>query len=97
MEKAVEQAAVRIDFAGLTCETFLGALEEPIDRIRRGRLTPQSINSACCCRTSISRSIRELGELGLVPKVEVETRLVAGLPMMFKLYALNDEEISRSR
>ncbi|MDX2974241.1 GntR family transcriptional regulator [Kribbella solani] len=127
VEKAFERDAVRIDFAGLTGETLLGALEEPIDRIRRGRLTPQSISirillpdfdkpiavpsragtdpgddpvvrereAGIAHRSAgeITQAVRELGELGLVPKVEVEARVVAGIPMMFKLYALNDEEI----
>jgi DNA-binding transcriptional regulator YhcF (GntR family) len=127
IEKAFERETVRIDFAGLTGETLLGALEEPIDRIRRGRLTPQSItirmllpdltqpiavpsragenpgdDPAVRARMAgiahrsageIIHSVRELGSLGLVPKVEVEARVVSGLPMMFKLYALNDEEI----
>ncbi|MEV6285528.1 winged helix-turn-helix domain-containing protein [Kribbella sp. NPDC051770] len=127
IEKAFERDVVRIDFAGLTGETLLGALEEPIDRIRRGRITPQSINirmllpdltqpiavpsragenpgddpavrarmAGIAHRSAgeIIQSVRELGELGLVPAVAVEARVVVGLPMMFKLYALNDEEI----
>lgn len=40
----------------------------------------------------VFKSIRELGELGLVSKVHAEVRLVS-LPMMFKLYALNEEEV----
>ncbi|GAA1562489.1 GntR family transcriptional regulator [Kribbella sancticallisti] len=126
IEKAFERETVRIDFAGLTGETLLGALEEPIDRIRRGRLTPQSINirmllpdltrplavpsragenpgddpavrarmEGIAHRSAgeVITSVRELGELGLVPKALVEARVV-GLPMMFKLYALNDEEV----
>jgi DNA-binding transcriptional regulator YhcF (GntR family) len=127
IEKAFEHDTVRIDFAGLTGETLLGALGEPIDRIRRGRLTPQSISirmllpdltqpiavpsragdnpgddpnvrarvAGIAHRSAgeIIQSVRELGELGLVPKTDVEARVVVGLPMMFKLYALNDEEI----
>lgn len=126
IEKAFERDAVTIDFAGLTGETLLGALEEPIDRIRRGRLTPQAItirmllpdlsqpmavpsragknpgdDPAVRARIEkiahrsageILESIRELGELGLVSKVDAEVRVV-GLPMMFKLYALNEEEV----
>lgn len=126
IEKAFERDLVTIDFAGLTGETPLGALEEPIDRIRRGRLTPRPSQSGCSCRTSpspcaapshagknpgddpavrgriekiahrsageILESIRELGELGLVSEVSAELSVV-GLPMMFKLYALNEEEV----
>jgi DNA-binding transcriptional regulator YhcF (GntR family) len=126
IEKAFERDAVRIDFAGLTGETLLGALEEPIDRVRRGRLTPQSIvirmllpdldepiavpsragkdpgdDPAVRARMAgiahrsageVIHSVRELGELGLVSKVDVEARVVR-LPMMFKLYALNEEEV----
>ncbi|ONI68261.1 hypothetical protein BWI15_35165 [Kribbella sp. ALI-6-A] len=43
IEQAIEKTRVTIDFAGLTGETLLGALEEPIERIRRGRLTPESV------------------------------------------------------
>ncbi|MFD3405376.1 GntR family transcriptional regulator [Kribbella sp. NPDC058693] len=127
IEKAFERDSVQIDFAGLTGETLLGALEEPIDRIRRGRVTPQTIHirmllpdfaqpiavparagenpggdravrarlASIAHRSAgeISQSVRELGELGLVSDVKVEIRVVAGLPMMFKLYALNNEEM----
>src|SRR3954447_10831750 len=44
VEQAFERTRVTVDFAGLPGETLLGALEEPIDRIRRGRLTPESIS-----------------------------------------------------
>jgi hypothetical protein len=115
-----------VDFAGLTGETLLGALEEPLDRIRRGRLTPESINIrlllpdmsqplAVPSRAGskpgddptvhnrakqiahrwagqIIEAIDELGTIGLVPKTSVECRVVT-LPMMFKLYLLNDEEV----
>ena len=40
----------------------------------------------------ILESIRELGALGLVSKVAADVRVV-NLPMMFKLYALNEEEV----
>lgn len=40
----------------------------------------------------IIESIRELGELGLVQKVDVRARVIP-LPMMFKMYLLNDEEV----
>ncbi len=126
IKKAFERDTVTIDFAGLTGETLLGALKELIDRIRRGRLTPQSISLRMllpnlsqplavppragktpgddpAVRARVEKiadrsagevlaSIRELGELGLVSKVNADVRVV-GLPMMFKLYTLNDEEV----
>ncbi|TCC11268.1 GntR family transcriptional regulator [Kribbella soli] len=126
IEKAFERTRVTIDFAGLTGETLLGALEEPIERIRRGRLTPESVtirlllpdlsqplavpsragskpgdDPAVRARVAeiahrsagaIAESIRELGELGLVQKTEVETRVIP-LSMMFKMYLINDEEL----
>lgn len=44
IERAFEAAHVTIDFAGFTGETLAGALQEPLDKIREGRLTPQTIN-----------------------------------------------------
>lgn len=41
---------------------------------------------------SIIESVRELGELGLVQKVDVAARVIP-LPMMFEMYLLNDEEV----
>lgn len=43
MEQAFEQDQVKIDFAGFSGETLSTALQEPLDKIRIGRLTPESI------------------------------------------------------
>ncbi|MDN5859120.1 MAG: winged helix-turn-helix domain-containing protein [Pseudonocardia sp.] len=43
IEAAFEQEKVTIDFAGFSGETLAGALQEPLDKIRIGRLTPESI------------------------------------------------------
>ncbi|WNI15729.1 GntR family transcriptional regulator [Actinacidiphila sp. ITFR-21] len=43
VEQAFSRPNVSIDFAGFSSETLHGALQEPIDRIRVGRLTPSSI------------------------------------------------------
>jgi DNA-binding transcriptional regulator YhcF (GntR family) len=43
IESAFERAKVSIDFAGFSGETLHGALQEPLDKIRAGRLTPDSI------------------------------------------------------
>lgn len=43
IEAAFERSHVSIDFAGFTGETLHGALQEPLDKIRAGRLTPESI------------------------------------------------------
>ncbi|WP_345678074.1 winged helix-turn-helix domain-containing protein, partial [Streptomyces platensis] len=44
VEQAFASPKVSIDFAGFSSETLHGALQEPIDKIRVGRLTPSSIN-----------------------------------------------------
>ncbi|MCF3166545.1 GntR family transcriptional regulator [Streptomyces californicus] len=44
VEQAFTSPNVSIDFAGFSSETLHGALQEPIDKIRVGRLTPTSIN-----------------------------------------------------
>jgi len=44
IESAFEQPDVRIDFSGYTAETLHGIIQEPLDKIRLGRLTPQSIH-----------------------------------------------------
>jgi DNA-binding transcriptional regulator YhcF (GntR family) len=43
IERAFEQQRVTIDFAGFSGETLAGALQEPLDKIRIGRLTPDEI------------------------------------------------------
>lgn len=43
IEKAFEADEVSIDFLGYTAETLHGAIAEPLDKIRAGRLTPKSI------------------------------------------------------
>jgi hypothetical protein len=123
IEQAFERTRVTVDFAGLTGETLLGALEEPIERIRRGRLTPESVTVrvllpdmsqplevpsravdkpgddpavrdriADIARRSAGSIIESVRVLGLVKKVDVAVRVIP-LPMMFKMYLLNDEEV----
>ncbi|MFE7326563.1 GntR family transcriptional regulator [Streptomyces sp. NPDC057565] len=43
VEQAFTSSNVTIDFAGFSSETLHGALQEPLDKIRVGRLTPSSI------------------------------------------------------
>jgi DNA-binding transcriptional regulator YhcF (GntR family) len=43
IEAAFERSHVTIDFAGFSGETLHGAIQEPLDKIRAGRLTPESI------------------------------------------------------
>lgn len=43
VEQAFSNKNVTIDFAGFSSETLHGALQEPMDKIRVGRLTPSSI------------------------------------------------------
>jgi len=43
IERAFEEDAVTIDFAGFSGETLAGALSEPLDKVRSGELTPASI------------------------------------------------------
>ncbi len=43
LESAFEQSSVSIDFAGFSGETLHGAISEPLDKIRIGRLRPDSI------------------------------------------------------
>ncbi len=43
VELAFEEARVQVDFSGYTAETLHGIIAEPLDKIRTGRLTPQSI------------------------------------------------------
>lgn len=43
LEQAFEADDVSLDFAGLSAETLHGVLVEPLDKIRAGRLTPESI------------------------------------------------------
>lgn len=44
IEAAFEQSHVSIDFAGFSAETLRDALTEALDKVRAGRLTPQSIS-----------------------------------------------------
>lgn len=43
VEAVFEQQDVRIDFAGYTAETLHTAIQEPLDKIRDGRLAPRSV------------------------------------------------------
>ena len=43
VEAAFEEPEVSIDFSGYTGETLHGVLQEPLDKIRIGRLRPQSV------------------------------------------------------
>ncbi|MFE7122159.1 GntR family transcriptional regulator [Streptomyces sp. NPDC057654] len=43
VEQAFAAERVTIDFAGFSSETLHGALQEPLDKIRVGRLTPTSV------------------------------------------------------
>jgi DNA-binding transcriptional regulator YhcF (GntR family) len=44
IEAAFESAHVSLDFAGFAGETLHGALSEPLDKIRAGKLTPESVH-----------------------------------------------------
>lgn len=44
VDAAFDRAEVSIDFAGFSGETLHGLLQEPLDKIRAGRLTPESIS-----------------------------------------------------
>jgi DNA-binding transcriptional regulator YhcF (GntR family) len=43
IERAFDAQHVSIDFAGFSGETLHGVIQEPLDKIRIGRLTPESI------------------------------------------------------
>ncbi|MEU7051492.1 GntR family transcriptional regulator [Streptomyces eurythermus] len=43
LEMAFADSQVSVDFAGFSSETLHNAMQEPLDRIRAGRLRPQSI------------------------------------------------------
>ncbi|ARQ72337.1 GntR family transcriptional regulator [Streptomyces marincola] len=43
LEAAFAEPQVTIDFAGFSSETLHNAMQEPLDKVRSGRLTPQSI------------------------------------------------------
>lgn len=43
LERAFEEPDVSIDFAGFSGETLHGVIQEPLDKIRAGRLSPESI------------------------------------------------------
>ncbi|BFV58282.1 hypothetical protein KCMC57_up33860 [Kitasatospora sp. CMC57] len=43
LEAAFEQQQVTLDFAGFSSETLHSAMQEPLDKVRSGRLAPESI------------------------------------------------------
>jgi len=59
IEAAFERTHVSVDFAGFSGETLHGALSEPLDKIRAGRLTPESI--------AIRILLPDLSRPGVVP------------------------------
>ncbi|MET7768207.1 GntR family transcriptional regulator [Nocardia sp. NPDC005366] len=44
IEQAFEATSVTVDFAGFSGETLHGAIAEPLDRIREGRLRPETLS-----------------------------------------------------
>ncbi|MGW6624050.1 GntR family transcriptional regulator [Nocardia sp. NPDC055002] len=44
LERAFEEPNVAIDFAGFSGETLNGAIAEPLDKIRHGRLRPETLS-----------------------------------------------------
>lgn len=44
IEEAFEHSNVSLDFAGFSSETLRGAVSEPLDKIRAGVYTPESVN-----------------------------------------------------
>ncbi|NKQ57123.1 winged helix-turn-helix transcriptional regulator [Amycolatopsis sp. K13G38] len=44
LERAFEEPEVSVDFAGFSGETLHGAITEPLDKIRDGRLRPESLS-----------------------------------------------------
>ncbi|MFE3201425.1 GntR family transcriptional regulator [Embleya sp. NPDC059237] len=44
LEQAFTEQQVTIDFAGFSSETLHNAMQEPLDKVRSGRLTPESIS-----------------------------------------------------
>jgi DNA-binding transcriptional regulator YhcF (GntR family) len=44
LERAFQEDKVSVDFAGFSGETLHGAIAEPLDRIREGRLRPESLS-----------------------------------------------------
>lgn len=44
LEAAFEQPKVTVDFAGFSGETLHGVITEPLDKIRAGRLRPESVS-----------------------------------------------------
>jgi DNA-binding transcriptional regulator YhcF (GntR family) len=44
LERAFEEPRVSVDFAGFSGETLHGAIAEPLDKVRVGRLRPESIS-----------------------------------------------------
>jgi len=43
VERAFQRPSVTVDFFGFTAETLLGAVQEPLDKIRAGAAPPESI------------------------------------------------------
>lgn len=44
IERAFDREHVTIDFSGFSGETLQGVMQEPLDKIRHGRLTPRSVH-----------------------------------------------------
>ena len=59
VEAAFDRPHVAIDFAGFSSETLHGAIQEPLDKIRAGRLTPESV--------AIRILLPDLGQPSVVP------------------------------
>jgi DNA-binding transcriptional regulator YhcF (GntR family) len=125
IEAAFERPHASVDFAGFSGETLRDALSEVLDKVRAGRLAPESITIRVMlsdmsgpialparaetqsddpvvreraerimrrAADGILDQVHELGDLGLVPAVNVAVRVHNAAPL-FKLYVLNSEEV----
>lgn len=78
VDQAFEAPAVSIDFAGFSGETLHGALKAPFERIRSGRLTPDSISVRVLVPdTSIPMGLPcRIEDLGDEPKLRARSRRI---------------------
>jgi DNA-binding transcriptional regulator YhcF (GntR family) len=73
VEAAFEQEHVKIDFSGYTAETLHGVIQEPLDKIRAGRLTPRTVQVRLLL-SDMSKPIALPSRAGANPGDDAEVR-----------------------
>lgn len=101
VEQAFEERHVCIDFAGLSGETLHGVIQEPLDKIRAGRLSPDSVTIRALLPDTSSPMAIPCRAKGLTDDPELRERvsqiiLRHAQPMVDSVHELKELELVKT-